>query len=62
MKKIEKNQSFTTTDKRFLKKLRISNIFRNRIDSALYIREEGNNKGHRKDLEDLLKYKNQDLL
>ncbi|KAF3449790.1 hypothetical protein FNV43_RR05868 [Rhamnella rubrinervis] len=40
VEKIEKNQSFTTTDEGFLEKLRISNPFRNRMDSVLYIREE----------------------
>jgi len=39
-----KSQSFTTTDEGFLEKLRISNLFRNRTDSVLYIREEGNQK------------------
>jgi hypothetical protein len=39
-----KNQSFTTTDEGFLEKLRIRNLFRNRMDSVLYIREEGNQK------------------
>jgi len=44
VEKIEKNRSFTTTDEGFLEKLRISNPFRNRMDSVLYIREEGNQK------------------
>lgn len=46
VEKIEKNQSFTTTDEGFLEKLRIRNpfYFRNRMDSVLYIREEGNQK------------------
>ena len=44
VEKIEKNKSFTTTDEGFLEKLRISNPFRNRMDSVLYIREEGNQK------------------
>lgn len=39
-----KNQSFTTTHEGFLEKFRIHNIilFRNGMDSVLYIREEGN--------------------
>ena len=45
---IEKNQSFTTTDEGFLEKLRISIVILlkilNRMDSVLYIREEGNQK------------------
>ncbi|RYR16718.1 hypothetical protein Ahy_B04g073750 [Arachis hypogaea] len=47
--KIEKNQSFTTTDEGFLEKLRISIVILlknlNRMDSVLYIRKEGNKKG-----------------
>ena len=46
VEKIEKNQSFTTTDEGFLEKLRISNPFQksNGFDLILYIREEGNKK------------------
>ncbi|RYR47793.1 hypothetical protein Ahy_A07g033759 [Arachis hypogaea] len=46
--KIEKNRSFTTTDEGFLEKLRINIVILlkilNRMDSVLYIREEGNQK------------------
>ena len=41
VEKIDQNQSFTTTDEGFLEKFRISH-FRKRMDSFLYISEEGN--------------------
>ncbi|KAG4138715.1 hypothetical protein ERO13_D07G150466v2 [Gossypium hirsutum] len=40
VEKIEKNQSFTTTDEGFLKNLRISTCCRNRTSLILYIRKE----------------------
>ncbi|KAG4143387.1 hypothetical protein ERO13_D06G185433v2 [Gossypium hirsutum] len=39
VEKVEKNQSFTTTDEGFLKKLRLVIRFRDRIGSILYICE-----------------------
>jgi hypothetical protein len=44
-----KSKSFTTTDEGFLEKLRrLRPLFRNRMDSVLYIREEGNKKRKKK--------------